>query len=100
MIRRPPRSTLFPYTTLFQKLPRRFECGDASLLDHLYERLGAAIRYRHFERIDINDAVVHLAAREPCKQVLYGRYHYTLTHQRSSVADSPYKLRRGGDLEI
>src|SRR2546428_13765773 len=23
MIRRPPRSTLFPYTTLFQSLPRR-----------------------------------------------------------------------------
>src|SRR2546430_11519193 len=24
MIRRPPRSTLFPYTTLFRSLPRRF----------------------------------------------------------------------------
>src|SRR2546426_8915382 len=28
MIRRPPRSTLFPYTTLFRSLPaRRFEYG-------------------------------------------------------------------------
>src|SRR3712207_7991847 len=25
MIRRPPRSTLFPYTTLFRSLPPRFE---------------------------------------------------------------------------
>src|SRR5256885_9865816 len=25
MIRRPPRSTLFPYTTLFRSLPRRHE---------------------------------------------------------------------------
>src|SRR5256885_11980697 len=25
MIRRPPRSTLFPYTTLFRSLPRQFD---------------------------------------------------------------------------
>src|SRR3990172_5389959 len=27
MIRRPPRSTLFPYTTLFRSLDGRVECG-------------------------------------------------------------------------
>src|SRR2546428_7976494 len=27
MIRRPPRSTLFPYTTLFRSLSRRLEAG-------------------------------------------------------------------------
>src|SRR2546430_11595064 len=27
MIRRPPRSTLFPYTTLFRSLPRDRRCG-------------------------------------------------------------------------
>src|SRR5206468_6455418 len=27
MIRRPPRSTLFPYTTLFRSLPRHQECA-------------------------------------------------------------------------
>src|SRR5437667_849178 len=27
MLRRPPRSTLFPYTTLFRSHPRRNECG-------------------------------------------------------------------------
>src|SRR2546425_4684772 len=26
MIRRPPRSTLFPYTTLFRSIPQRGEC--------------------------------------------------------------------------
>src|SRR5258708_29157832 len=26
MIRRPPRSTLFPYTTLFRSLSQRFDC--------------------------------------------------------------------------
>src|SRR2546429_3192894 len=29
MIRRPPRSTLFPYTTLFRSLPRWPVCGSA-----------------------------------------------------------------------
>src|SRR3712207_7779362 len=28
MIRRPPRSTLFPYTTLFRSCPRRLGCLD------------------------------------------------------------------------
>src|SRR3712207_8542176 len=30
MIRRPPRSTLFPYTTLFRSLGRRFHNGQLS----------------------------------------------------------------------
>src|SRR5256885_6988530 len=36
MIRRPPRSTLFPYTTLFRSLP-----------DHLHRDVLAAGYYRH-----------------------------------------------------
>src|SRR5689334_24825432 len=31
MIRRPPRSTLFPYTTLFRSLPRRESVGDRAI---------------------------------------------------------------------
>src|SRR5687768_17663490 len=37
MLRRPPRSTLFPYTTLFRSLPRRLVC----------EKLVAVQRYRY-----------------------------------------------------
>src|SRR5256885_7880808 len=32
MIRRPPRSTLFPYTTLFRSISRRFFCVWAACL--------------------------------------------------------------------
>src|SRR2546422_5845728 len=35
MIRRPPRSTLFPYTTLFRSHPRDVEHGVALLLGEL-----------------------------------------------------------------
>src|SRR5438445_10144490 len=30
MLRRPPRSTLFPYTTLFRSILGRFDCGETS----------------------------------------------------------------------
>src|SRR3712207_7478645 len=35
MIRRPPRSTLFPYTTLFRSSGRRSPPGSAAGTDHL-----------------------------------------------------------------
>src|SRR5256885_14257949 len=38
MIRRPPRSTLFPYTTLFRSLLQRLT-ADVDALDSLYLRL-------------------------------------------------------------
>src|SRR3712207_8659110 len=34
MIRRPPRSTLFPYTTLFRSGPRRHALGQVGDVDH------------------------------------------------------------------
>src|SRR2546426_8172627 len=34
MIRRPPRSTLFPYTTLFRSRPSGADCATARGLDH------------------------------------------------------------------
>src|SRR3712207_1955680 len=39
MIRRPPRSTLFPYTTLFRSL---YVTGEANFSDHGANRLGAS----------------------------------------------------------
>src|SRR5206468_7696839 len=43
MIRRPPRSTLFPYTTLFRSLggaqPRPQRLGGERIREHLHDRL-------------------------------------------------------------
>src|SRR3712207_7194729 len=38
MIRRPPRTTLFPYTTLFRSQRDRLEAGDARVLPALLGR--------------------------------------------------------------
>src|SRR2546426_4749901 len=50
MIRRPPRSTLFPYTTLFRSLPRRFAHGVAVHLE------GANGRVVHVGEKAVHDA--------------------------------------------
>src|SRR3712207_7306999 len=42
MIRRPPRSTLFPYTTLFRSLP----CGNRADIGGLRTTLFAILRHR------------------------------------------------------
>src|SRR3712207_9546719 len=39
MIRRPPRSTLFPYTTLFRSLTLIFIAHDLSVVRHMCDRV-------------------------------------------------------------
>src|SRR5258708_31649743 len=55
MIRRPPRSTLFPYTTLFRSVLRSFDlrAGDEILVtDHGYGAVVSAARFAARERSD------------------------------------------------
>src|SRR5258708_25194255 len=52
MIRRPPRSTLFPYTTLFRSIADMPGVG-AELQDHLQVRM----QYRCTEPITMNDVI-------------------------------------------
>ena len=48
MIRRPPRSTLFPYTTLFRSgLMRLFEPGHPSLLEFFADRWVTVMLAKH-----------------------------------------------------
>src|SRR2546422_7502322 len=46
MIRRPPRSTLFPYTTLFRSLP------DTGIARYLHEHLAGKAKVREEKQID------------------------------------------------
>src|SRR3712207_8963935 len=40
MIRRPPRSTLFPYTTLFRSVKEKVRIGDYVVMDRTLEKVG------------------------------------------------------------
>src|SRR5256885_3629922 len=57
MIRRPPRSTLFPYTTLFRSLVhRRLEDAVAALavaLGHVHRDVGVAQELGRLGRLDV-----------------------------------------------
>src|SRR2546427_6938633 len=55
MIRRPPRSTLFPYTTLFRSLDLLIRAGDDAALAVLYSNLGLVAR----ETGDYDQALAH-----------------------------------------
>src|SRR5438874_9951099 len=49
MIRRPPRSTLFPYTTLFRSLERKPKPAEVRRTRHLRPG-GGFLRNRHYAR--------------------------------------------------
>src|SRR3989449_5896300 len=59
MIRRPPRSTLFPYTTLFRS--RRLKAGDERALGELYDVLAPwvlGLAFRILQDVDEAEEVV------------------------------------------
>src|SRR2546426_8554630 len=105
MIRRPPRSTLFPYTTLFRSLPDHgVECVVRRVLrldDQRATRsdtLGGGPQEREgpLARAEVGDA-----------QELVGRYEAGEAEggapeepERAARADDDLGRRRGGALEI
>src|SRR3712207_8945328 len=55
MIRRPPRSTLFPYTTLFRSLPQEHSDGH-----HCFDRDGDGVTARPAECFETHEFVIPL----------------------------------------
>src|SRR2546427_10376361 len=69
MIRRPPRSTLFPYTTLFRsaadvKVPALLGGDDAHVLALRLGALARAARDRHLHLVRRADAAVAVLERD------------------------------------
>src|SRR5690348_17442255 len=58
MLRRPPRSTLFPYTTLFRSTPLLLQAQNAAQLSSLAERLDRLEQ----ENRELSDQVKQLRA--------------------------------------
>src|SRR2546421_8841546 len=56
MIRRPPRSTLFPYTTLFRSRPEQYvkDQREPNITDSLYEVAGKAPAEQRTKGFDVS----------------------------------------------
>src|SRR3712207_8107264 len=52
MIRRPPRSTLFPYTTLFRSYAKRLTVSDYESANKAYKGQWVQINQAHFSKDD------------------------------------------------
>src|SRR2546430_17072775 len=94
MIRRPPRSTLFPYTTLFRSEvpqgPAAVEVGpDAAMRPR---RHAAVAPSRVDPRQEETDHAVHAAPRRPDRRFVAGR-------EEDGVGPTSGRAAAGGDLE-
>src|SRR3989440_7869887 len=68
MIRRPPRSTLFPYTTLFRSFEQRPGGGRLGECDHVPQTAGSRQQHDHAIEPDREAAVRWGARLEPLEQ--------------------------------
>src|SRR2546430_12681982 len=94
MIRRPPRSTLFPYTTLFRSVSDRLRDGE--VLPHVvgYRVYGVGRRHRrasgkrhrseeHTSELQSQSNLVCRLLLEKKKKTNHSRVQISTTHQRS-----------------
>src|SRR5256884_3142944 len=96
MIRRPPRSTLFPYTTLFRSLPKYRGRAPVNWAIVRGERQTGATLHYMVERADAGDIVDQLADRKSTRlNSSHGYISYAVfclkkkTAEREAV-DHPY----------
>src|SRR3712207_7731744 len=97
MIRRPPRSTLFPYTTLFRSRLEIRRVDDLRQIDPLAERAGAQVvllvrldaRDRKSTRLNSSHANISYAVfclKKKKNSHSNELIHYPILHSRSSSA--------------
>src|SRR5215204_574465 len=96
MIRRPPRSTLFPYTTLFRSLCVHYRAGHHLRLRRLWLRLSQ--RDRKSTRLNSSHTVISYAVFCLKKKIILGQriLRRRLTHRVRDL-DRPLRFVHEGD---
>src|SRR5689334_23942507 len=82
MIRRPPRSTLFPYTTLFRSEPRAHPDGLAGAPEQLVGDLALDQRVRSEEHTSELQSQFHLVCRLLLEKKKPHILHCVIVHMR------------------
>src|SRR2546430_13682516 len=90
MIRRPPRSTLFPYTTLFRSLFERYNFRALPITDENHHLLGAESSRRSEEHTSELQSQSNLV----CRLLLAKKHHPESQVRRSSEARRSATLPR------
>src|SRR2546427_2897649 len=92
MIRRPPRSTLFPYTTLFRSRVERVERPTPALYRRCYRTVGEAYQDRKSTRLNSSHSQISYAVfclkKKKTIQAIYSAQRTTST-RRSCHRCSP-----------
>src|SRR3712207_8591252 len=97
MIRRPPRSTLFPYTTLFRsaarvRLTRRIDLAPGRLHEERGDRAGQVVApgARHGAE---GDHLLGIESRGPRERVEIGRAH-VLNSSHANISYAVFCLKK------
>src|SRR2546422_6568793 len=92
MIRRPPRSTLFPYTTLFRSLNRLGLSTLRSLMTGSVEKRIATLRRApRFSELELNVIVFDAAVTDRARSIVDG-LTARLKSAVTAVVESPFVL--------
>src|SRR3712207_7615978 len=90
MIRRPPRSTLFPYTTLFRSVSTYM--GQEALSQDVSYDVCVKLGVDHMGRSEFSDAIAHL--REQLNAVTYKRQLERSEEHTSELQSRQYLVCR------
>src|SRR5688572_32247830 len=96
MIRRPPRSTLFPYTTLFRSLIVEQHAGEVKTLDDAFDHGVRALAFAlHAQPAATMDHFLHHRVREPRPDlVTQDRKSTRLNSSHSQISYAVFCLKK------
>src|SRR3712207_9387826 len=101
MIRRPPRSTLFPYTTLFRSFPRQVvaesrveRAGSETMLTRMAELMFIEVLRRHVEQLPAERTGWLAGLRDPVVAPALARLHGRSEEHTSELQSRQYLVCR------
>src|SRR3712207_8020241 len=100
MIRRPPRSTLFPYTTLFRSPPVSTARAKEEGRVQRHRDAGATVLRGGVERgqLDALEELVDGVAREPAGQLVVDRKSTRLNSSHANISYAVFCLKKKKSL--
>src|SRR2546426_5108368 len=93
MIRRPPRSTLFPYTTLFRSTGEALLVALESRLDNLVYRMGFALSRKQARQLVRHR---HIQVNEDRKSTRLNSSHLVISYAVFCLKKKKKKMKKKG----